>query len=160
MSIFHARRAALTRARRLIYGFAALSALGQSPVRMCRTAFIPLLHERLTRSESGASLRMALCGAAAPFLIPHSKHWGGSGSYAIFIPLLHSHCPRSESGVYPRAAVCGAVAAFLIPHSEFLIPHSPLPFSTKKGGASPSRLFCLMRIITSVSYTHLRAHET
>ena len=84
---------------------------------------IPLLYERLTRSESGASLRMALCGAAAPFLIPHSKHWGGSGSYAIFIPLLHSHCPRSESGVYPRAAVCGAVAAFLISHSEFRIPN-------------------------------------
>ena len=73
MSIFHARRAALTRARRLIHGFAALSALGQSPVRMCRAAFIPLLHERLTRSESGAHPCAAICGAAAPFLIPHSE---------------------------------------------------------------------------------------
>lgn len=71
MSIFHARRAALTRARRLIHGFAALSALGQSPVRMCRAAFIPFLHERLTRSESGAYLCAAICGVAAPFLIPN-----------------------------------------------------------------------------------------
>ena len=34
--------------------------------------FIALLYERLTRPESGVSLRAAVYGTAAPFLIPHS----------------------------------------------------------------------------------------
>ena len=34
--------------------------------------FIALLYERLTRPESSVSLRAAVYGTAAPFLIPHS----------------------------------------------------------------------------------------
>ena len=42
-----------------------------------RAAYIALLYERPPYSESGASLRAAVCGTAAPSLIPH---------YALCIP--------------------------------------------------------------------------
>ena len=48
----------------------AAPAINQSGRGSC-TAFITLLHERLTRPESGAHLRTALCGIAATFLITH-----------------------------------------------------------------------------------------
>ena len=74
----------------------------------------------------------------------------GRGRCAVFIRLLYSRLTRPESGACPCAAVysrlCGVMRCCRgVPYSAFRIPHSefPLPFSTKKGGASPSRLFLI-----------------
>ena len=49
----------------------AAPAINQNGRGSC-AVFIALLYERLTRPESGVSLRAAVYGTAAPFLIPHS----------------------------------------------------------------------------------------
>ena len=88
--------------------------------------FIALLHERLTRPESSVSLRVAVCGTAVPFLIPHFSfrilpapaiNQNGRGSYAVFIALMYERLTRPESSVSLRAAICGTATPFLIPHS-------------------------------------------
>ena len=137
----------------------AAPAINQSG-RGSSAAYIALLYERLTRPESSAHLRAAVCGLVAAFLIPHSEfrilpapaiNQSGRGSCAAYIALLYEHLTRPESGAHLRAAVCGTAATFLIMHSEFRI--LPAPAINRNGRGSSAAYIALL-------YEHLTRPES
>ena len=87
-------------------------------------------------------------------------HTQNIGAGAAVTPYLSRFCirivhARRAAFIHARRyAVLSRHSLFRIPYSAFRISNSafPLPFSTKKGGASPSRLFWLSGLLLIVLF--------